>query len=307
VDGARVQIHLRNGQVKIFSRTLKDVTTSIPDIVNEIKLGIQVEEALVEGEVVAYGENNKPLPFQYLMRRFRRKHKIDVMIRQIPLKLYLFDVLFLNGELLIDKSYSERWEILASICPPTLLMERIITRDINEAQAFLDRALNNGHEGIMAKDPQSSYAPGNRGSRWLKIKPVKTLDLTIIAADWGSGRRRGWLSNYHLAAKNRDTGDYSIVGKTFKGLTDEEFKEMTNILHALKTEEDSYTVHVKPHVVVEVAFNEIQKSRQYKSGYALRFARINRIRLDKDLVDIDTVTNIRKLYDDQFKYKAKIT
>ncbi|MCK4953354.1 ATP-dependent DNA ligase [Candidatus Bathyarchaeota archaeon] len=305
-DGARVQIHLKKDKVKIFSRSLKDVTMSIPEIVELVKKQINAEDALLEGEVVAYGTDNKPLPFQYLMRRFRRIHQIEVMIREVPLKLYLFDVLYLNEELLIDKPYNDRRRLLSTICKPDLLVERLVTANISEAKDFFEKALKHGHEGLMAKALNSDYTPGKRGKKWFKIKPVETLDLVITAADWGYGRRRGWLSNYHLAARDEEKGEYLNLGKTFKGLTDNEFFEITNHLQKIKTKENRYTVYVEPKIVVEVAFNEIQKSRNYKAGFALRFARINRIRYDKHPENADTITRIRELYEKQFKFKAKL-
>jgi DNA ligase-1 len=304
LDGARVQIHIKEGQVKIFSRRLTDVTRSIPEIVEVVNKQIVAEEALLEGEVVAYGDNGKPLPFQALMRRFRRIHQIDSMIKEIPLRLYLFDILYLNGVLLIDKPNKERWKILSSVGKP-LQVKRIVTNKVSEAQDFLGLALKHGHEGVMAKDLKSSYLPGKRGKKWFKVKPVETLDLIIIAADWGTGRRVGWLSNYHLAVINEETGKYLNVGKTFKGLTDDEFKEMTNRLLKIKTKENGYTVYVKPKIVVEVGFNEIQRSPHYESGFALRFARITRIRDDKEPKNADTINRIKKLYEKQFKFKAK--
>ena len=257
-------------------------------------------------EVVAYGNDNKPLPFQYLMRRFRRIHQIETMSREVPLKIYLFDVLYLNGELLIDNPYNDRRKILSTICNPELLVERIVTANSSEAKDFLEKALKHGHEGLMAKALTSDYTPGKRGKKWFKIKPVETLDLVITAADWGYGRRRGWLSNYHLTARDEEKGEYVNLGETFKGLTDKEFVEITDHLQKIKTKETEYTVYVEPKIVVEVAFNEIQKSRTYKSGFALRFARIKRIRYDKHPENADTITRIRELYEKQFIFKAKL-
>ncbi len=305
-DGARVQIHIQEGDVKVFSRRLTDVTRSIPEIVDVAKTQISAEAALLDGEVIAYGTEGRPLPFQDLMRRFRRIHRIDTLTEMIPLKLYLFDVLHLNGEMLIDHPYQERWRLLTTICEPTLLTDRIVTDSVAEAQAFLNSAVKHGHEGIVAKTLNSHYTPGTRGKRWFKIKPVETLDLVITAADWGYGRRTGWLSNYHLAARNAETGEYWSVGKTFKGLTDEEFREMTRRLQQVKTRETRHTVYVKPHIVVEVAFNEIQRSSQYPSRFALRFARITRIRVDKGPEDADTLHRLQALYEQQFKYKARL-
>jgi DNA ligase-1 len=265
---------------------------------------IRSEEFLVEGEVVATGRKEKPLPFQDLMRRFRRVHDIETMVKEIPLKLFLFDVIYLDGKLLIDTPYKERWAILEEIVDSDLLAKRIVTRDLREAKKLVDASVQAGHEGLMAKDLQSTYTPGVRGKKWFKIKPAETLDLVIVAAEWGSGRRRGWLSNYHLAVRDNHTGEYLMVGKTFKGLTDEEFTAITKRLLELKTRETDYTVYVRPSLVVEVAFNEVQRSPHYKSRFALRFARITRFREDKRPEDADTVQRLQTLYDDQFKYKA---
>lgn len=304
-DGARIQIHKRGSQVQIFSRRLTDVTNSLPDIVTLASSRIRANEALLEGEVVAVGAAEKPLPFQDLMRRFRRVHEISQVAREIPLRLYLFDLLYLNGKSLVDVPYEDRWRFLSEICDETLLAKRIITGDASIAEEFLKEALDAGHEGVMAKSLKSKYTPGVRGKKWFKIKPADRLDLAIIAADWGYGRRTGWLSNYHLAAIDETTGDLLMVGKTFKGLTDEEFIEMTRNLLSLKISEDGYTVRVKPNIVVEVAYNEIQKSPQYPSGLALRFARIVRIREDKSVKDIESIQRLRDLYQKQFEHKAR--
>jgi len=304
-DGARIQIHKRRNEIRIFSRRLSDVTSSIPDIVEVAGEGVSANEAILDGEVIAIGRQGNPLPFQDLMRRFRRVHEIERTTETIPLRLKLFDILYFDGRSLIDQFYERRWEILSSVCREDLLAERIITGDISEAEAFLEKAVESGHEGLMAKRLDSDYALGMRGKKWFKIKPAETLDLAIIAADWGYGRRTGWLSNYHLAAWDEDEGDFKMLGKTFKGLTDEEFAEMTKRLQVIKTSETRYTVYVEPRVVVEVAFNEIQRSPHYASGFALRFARITKIREDKSSNDADTLKRVRQLYEDQFRYKDK--
>jgi len=306
-DGARIQIHKRGSQVKIFSRRLTDVTDSLPDMVTLASSRIRANEALLEGEVVAVGAGEKPLPFQDLMRRFRRVHEISQVAREIPLRLYLFDLLYLNGKSLVDTPYEDRWRLLSEICDESLLAKRIVTGDVPTAEEFLREALDAGHEGIMAKSLKSNYTPSVRGKKWFKIKPADRLDLAIIAADWGYGRRTGWLSNYHLAARNETTGDFLMVGKTFKGLTDEEFIEMTRNLLSLKISEDEYAVRVKPNIVVEVAYNEIQKSPQYASGLALRFARIVRIREDKSVKDVDSIQRLSDLYRKQFEHKARLS
>ncbi len=306
-DGARIQVHKKNGEVRIFSRRLTDVTQSLPDMVEIIQRDLRAEEALVEGEVVAVGSDMKPLPFQELMRRFRRAHEIGRVAQEIPLKLYLFDILYLNGRQLTDLKYEERWKLLSQICPPEMMAERIITSDLREIQDFMHKAMNAGHEGLMAKALDSPYLLGVRGRKWFKIKPADRLDLVIVAADWGYGRRSEWLSNYHLAARDKATGEFLEVGKTFKGLTDEEFDWMTRKLQELKISEGEYTVQVKPELVVEVAYNEIQKSPHYKSGLALRFARIVRIREDKRSEEADTIERMRILFEKQFEHKGRLS
>jgi DNA ligase-1 len=305
-DGARIQIHKKSEEVRIFSRRLTDVTESLPDVVEAVKRKIRVNDALIDGEAVAIGSGMKPLPFQELMRRFRREHDIAKAAQEIPLRLYLFDILYLNGGQLVDLTYEERWRLLSGICPQELMAERLVTKDQNEIQAFLTKALNAGHEGLMAKALGSPYLLGSRGKNWFKIKPADRLDLVIVAADWGYGRRSEWLSNYHLAVRDETNGDCLDVGKTFKGLTDNEFKWMTERLQELKISEDRYTVRVRPTIVVEVAYNEIQKSPHYNSGFALRFARITRIREDKRPEETDTMEKMRILYEKQFEHKGKI-
>jgi DNA ligase-1 len=236
----------------------------------------------------------------------RRTVDVEKATQEIPLRLYLFDILFLDGTSLFEMPCQERWRILSSISDGEILARRIVTDQISEAERFLSEAIQAGHEGLMAKSLDGTYAPGTRGKRWLKIKPSERLDLVIVAADWGSGRREEWLSNYHLAVRDDEEGRFLDVGKTFKGLTDSEFQMMTDRLQSLRTRETDYTVHVKPEIVVEVAYNEIQKSPHYDSGFALRFARIKRIRDDKAPDEIDTVQALRRLYEKQFEQKSKL-
>jgi DNA ligase-1 len=302
-DGARIQIHKKGDEIRIFSRRLSDVTKSLPDIVTIAK-GFGADELLVDGEVVAVDGTGRPLPFQDLMRRFRRVHEVEELVKEIPLELYLFDIIYLDGELLIDSRYEERREKLADVCGEDLLADRIVTNEVHKAEKFLKEAMEKGHEGLVAKALDSDYAPGHRGKKWFKIKPADYLDVVVVAADWGYGRREGWLSNYHLAVRDESTGRFQMIGKTFKGLTDKEFQWMTAKLQELKTEETRYTVFVRPETVVEVAYNEIQSSPKYESGYALRFARIKRIREDKSPNDVDTYSRLEELYQKQFEKKG---
>jgi len=304
LDGARIQIHRRGEEIRVFSRRLSDVTASLPDIVTLVRDEVGSEDTVLEGEVVAVGAGGKPLPFQDLMRRFRRVHDVEAMVEKIPLRLQLFDILYLDGALVVDEPYSRRRELLEEVCPPGLVVRRVVTGDVERVEGFLREAVEAGHEGLMAKRLDSVYSPGKRGKLWFKLKPVETLDLIVVAADWGYGRRTGWLSNYHLAA--RKGSEFSVIGKTFKGLTDEEFIWMTEKLQTLKAREATGTVHVRPELVVEVAFNEIQRSPHYESGFALRFARVTRIREDKAAGDADTLDRVRVLYEGQFRYKARM-
>jgi DNA ligase-1 len=303
-DGARVQIHKEADRVRIWSRRLTEVTSSLPEIVEIALRDLQGQSFILDAEVVAIGKDGRPLPFQELMRRFKRVHGIESAASEIPLSLHLFDCLLFDGHSLIDDPYQSRWLKLSAIAGGKNLARRRITTDITEAEAFLNEALAAGHEGLMAKALDSLYMPGNRGKLWFKIKPAETVDCVITAADRGSGRRRGWLSNYHLAVADGASG-FAPVGKTFKGLTDKEFTEMTNRLKELQVADDGYTVTVEPEVVVEVAYNEIQRSPQYSSGFALRFARITRIRNDKNPEQATTLSELQALYERQFVSKSR--
>ena len=289
-DGARVQIHKQNSDVKVFSRRLTDVTESLPEVVAAVKQNIPAQSAIVEGEVISLDSAGCPIAFQHLMRRFRRVRDIDGMAQKIPLTLYLFDILFLNGESLITKPYTERRKILAQNAGEILLTSQMITDQPTQAQDFLQEAVDAGHEGLMAKKTDSPYTPGRRGKRWLKIKTIlEPLDLVITAAEYGYGRRKGWLSDYYLAARDAATGEFLNVGKTFKGLTDAEIIELTKRLKESALDQDGHRVIVIPKIVVEVAYNEIQQSPKYMSQMALRFARITRIRDDKTPEEADTL------------------
>jgi DNA ligase-1 len=303
-DGARVQIHKSGGQVRIWSRRLTEVTNSLPEIIDIARNEIRADSFILDGEVVAVGKDGRPFPFQELMRRFRRVHDIESAANEIPLVLCLFDCLLLDGASLTDEPYSVRWEKLGRIAGSKHLARRRITGAAAEADAFFREAIAAGHEGLMAKALDSAYMPGNRGKLWFKIKPADTVDCVITAADRGSGRRKGWLSNYHLGVAD-GSGGFAPVGKTFKGLTDKQFIEMTSRLEELQLADDGYTVTVRPEVVVEVAYNEIQSSPQYSSGFALRFARIKRIREDRSAAQITTLPELQSLFERQFVSKSR--
>jgi DNA ligase-1 len=307
-DGARVQIHKQNSKVRIFSRQLTDLTESLPEIIENIKNNIKAETVIVEGEVIAQDIKGVPITFQHLMRRFKRIKKINTMKERIPLTLYLFDILYLNGKSLIDKPYKERRQILSENSGNISLANQIVIDQPEQAQKFLKEALAAGHEGLMAKKLDSSYLPGRRGKRWLKIKPVlEHLDLVITAAEYGYGRRKGWLSDYYLAARDHLTGKFFVVGKTFKGLTDAEIIDLTKKLQALTVNREVHRVIVIPKIVVEVIYNEIQQSPKYESKMALRFARISRIREDKSAEEASTIGQVREIYERQFRVKSKYT
>ncbi|MFN2225314.1 MAG: ATP-dependent DNA ligase [Anaerolineae bacterium] len=306
LDGARVQIHRRGDEVRIYSRQLADVTGSLPDVADQVRRDMAAPEGILEGEAIAVDAAGKPLPFQHLMRRFRRKHAVAATLAEVPVRLYLFDALYVDGRPLVDRPNAERWLALKAAAGGLPLVPRLLPATVEEGAAFARAAHQAGHEGVMAKELSSTYSPGVRGKSWLKLKHVVSVDLVIAAAEWGYGRRHGWLSNYHLAALDADTGEYRVVGKTFKGLTDAQFDEMTRRLLALERSRRGNVVIVQPRVVVEVLFNEIQESSQYTSGLALRFARISRIRDDKDPADAETLQALREIYEKQFEYKGKL-
>jgi DNA ligase-1 len=302
-DGARIQLHRDGDRVAIWSRRMSDVTRSLPDIVAIARRDLSGAPLILDGEVVALDAAGRPLPFQELMRRFRRVRGVEAAAGALPLTLHLFDCLMADGRPCLDEPYTRRWEILERVTGGRWLAERALVARAEDGAALMARALAAGHEGLMAKDPASPYEPGGRGKKWLKLKAALTVDCVIVAADRGSGRRVGWLSNYHLAV--RDGDGWAEVGKTFKGLTDREFTEMTERLRALATADDGYTVRVQPEVVVEVDYNEIQKSPTYPSGFALRFARIARVRPDKAPGQATPLEELRSLYERQFATKGR--
>jgi len=306
LDGARIQIHKSGSEIRIYSRRLTDVTESLPEVARLVRGEAKAREAILEGEVIAVGEDGSPLLFQHLMRRFRRVHDIEEMVKRIPVELYLFDLIYLEGRSLINDPYVERRKKLREIAGGIPLTKEIITADPKEAEEFLREAIDKGHEGLVAKKLDSPYTPGVRGKRWFKIKKtLEPLDLVIVAAEYGYGRRHDWLSDYYLAARDPETGEFLVVGKTFKGLTDDEIIQMTQRLKGLAVEEGHRRVTVIPQIVVEVAYNEIQKSPKYKCGMALRFARITRVRDDKGPEEADTIQKVKEIYEKQFEKKSQ--
>ena len=299
LDGARIQVHRQGDEVRIFTRQLQDVTDRLPEIV-EWTRALPVGDILLEGEAIALRADGRPHPFQVTMRRLGRSKDVASIRQELPLSFFFFDCLYHASEgSVIGRSYRERTEILASAIPKAFQIPRTLTSDSEEAQRFLQRALDAGHEGAMAKSLTAPYAAGQRGYHWLKLKAANTLDLVVLAAEWGHGRRSGWLSNLHLGARDPESGQFVMLGKTFKGLTDDMLRFQTEKLLSLETGRDSWTVSVRPELVVEIAFNEIQESPRYPGGLALRFARVKRFRPDKSASDSDTFQTVRALFDRQ--------
>jgi DNA ligase-1 len=293
LDGARVQIHKGDTGVRIYSRRGRDVTESLPEVSSTVA-ALPAQSMILDGEVLALDEAGRPRAFQDTMRRFGRKRAVDEAQSALPLSLFCFDCLHAEGEDLIDEPTVARLARLMELVPAELSVPRLLTSDAEAAEQFLGAALASGHEGLMAKSPGAPYEAGMRGAAWLKIKVAHTLDLVVLAAEWGSGRRRGWLSNLHLGARD-PAGGFVMLGKTFKGLTDETLAWQTARLKELAVGTDNYVVHVRPELVVEVAFNELQVSRRYPGGLALRFARVVRYRPDKLPEDADTIEAVRAM------------
>ena len=296
LDGARIQVHRAGDEVRIFTRQLNDVSVRLPEVVGMVR-AFPATKLILDGEVLALRPDGTPHPFQVTMRRFGRKLDVDGLRDSLPLTAFFFDCLHIDGEDLIDRSTAARFEAMAEILPPDALVPRLVTADAAAAARFFDDALAAGHEGLMAKSLDSPYEAGNRGAGWLKIKPAHTLDLVVIAAEWGSGRRRGWLSNLHLAARDPDEDRFVMLGKTFKGMTDKMLEWQTGRLLELETRREGHVVHVRPDLVVEIAFNELQTSPHYPGGMALRFARVKRYREDKSPADADTINAVRAIFE----------
>jgi DNA ligase-1 len=297
-DGSRVQIHKKGDEIEIFSRRLERVTRSLPEIMEAVKEHVRAESAILDGEAVARGEDGRPLPFQEILKRFRRKYKVERTAKKIPLELWLFDLVYLDGEILIDEPLSERRRRLEEIANSKILAAQTVTSDPEKVAEIYEEAIAAGHEGVMLKSPESPYAPGKRGKNWLKIKPVmETLDLVVIGARWGEGRRATFLGSYRLASPDPDTGKVEDVGWVATGITDEMLIELTDLFKDLVlVSGEGMEVEVKPEVIFEVAFEEIQKSTNYSSGYALRFPRLVRVRDDKALEEADTLERVAYLY-----------
>lgn len=295
LDGVRVQVHKQHDTVKIFSRHLKDITVHFPEVV-EAAQGIKVEECILDGEAIGVDSQGRPLPFQILAKRTTRKKDINAMRKKIRVVPRFFDVLYRNGDDITGLPYEERWRALTNIVKnANELTPRVVSVNKASGKKFYARALEKGSEGIMVKLLDAPYKAGKRGKVWFKIKQSHTIDCVILAAEWGSGRRTGWLSNLHLGVLDETRTKYLMVGKTFKGMTDTMLTWFTNYLQQIKVHEDTWTVYVMPEVVVEIAFNDVQQSPKYESGVALRFARVKTIREDKKPQEINTIVDLYML------------
>ena len=295
LDGARVQAHKAGDEVRVYTRHLNDVTAAVPEIV-EVVQAVRARDVILDGEAIALRADGTPNPFQVTMRRFGRRLDVEAMRRELPLSVFFFDCLRRDDEALVDARGAERFQILTGILPAGVVIPRLVTGDAKTAEVFFMDALRRGHEGVMAKSPSAAYEAGHRGANWLKVKRAHTLDLVVLAAEWGHGRRKGRLSNLHLGARDPDSGGFVMLGKTFKGLTDEMLEWQTRELLEREIARDAWTVYVKPELVVEVAFNEAQASPQYSGGLALRFARVKAYRPDKRPEEADTLESVRRIH-----------
>ena len=280
LDGVRIQAHKEGIEVRIYSRRLNPVTAAVPEIVEAVRR-LPVRSAILDGEALAFRNDGLPQPFQVTMRRFGRASAVEEFRKSLPLRPFFFDCLYITRRSILDRSTAERFAELRAALPTEFVIPRRVSETLGEADAFLQEALARGHEGIMAKALDAPYNAGARGSVWLKIKPVITFDLVVLAAEWGHGRRRGRLSNLHLGARDPGTGGFVTLGKTFKGMTDNMLAWQTDTLKNLTIASDADTVYVRPELVVEIAFNDIQATPHYPAGLALRFARVRRYRPEK--------------------------
>jgi DNA ligase-1 len=295
LDGARIQVHKVGDEVRVYSRNLRDVTAAVPEVVT-IARAMPARDIVLDGEAIALRPDGTPHPFQITMRRFGRTLDVDALKADLPITPMFFDALYLDGDPLVDEPLARRVSLLDERLTAANRVPRIVTADPGAAAAFAARAIASGHEGVMAKAIDGVYAAGRRGQAWLKVKQARTLDLVILAVEWGSGRRKGMLSNLHLGARDDERGGFVMLGKTFKGLTDEMLAWQTKTFLELEIARDSYTVYLRPEVVAEIAFNDIQASSQYPGGLALRFARVKRYRSDKTAAEADTFATIQRIY-----------
>jgi DNA ligase-1 len=295
LDGARIQVHKAEDVVRVFSRQLREVTPAVPEVV-ELVRAVPARELVLDGEVIALRPDGLPEPFQVTMSRFGRRLDVERLRASLPLTPYFFDLVYLDGSPLLDESQERRFRSLAGLVDPAIVVPHLVRPTAPQAEAFYDEAIRRGHEGVMAKSTTAPYAAGRRGSAWLKVKAAHTLDLVVLAAEWGSGRRQGWLSNLHLGARDSERGGFVMLGKTFKGLTDEMLRWQTEQFLAHEIGRDDYIVHVRPELVVEVAFSDVQRSPRYPGGLALRLARVKRYRMDKTADTADTFASVQAIY-----------
>jgi DNA ligase-1 len=294
LDGARIQVHRQGRDVRAYTRALADITDRVPEVV-EAALQLPVDSIVLDGEAIALSSGGRPRPFQETMSRLGSRTDVQAQRDEAPLSAFFFDCLHVDGADLLDRPTSERLAALDRCLPRSSVVPRIVTADAAEAETFLRDALAHGHEGVMVKGLEAPYEAGRRGAAWLKVKPAQTLDLVVLAAEWGHGRRTGWLSNLHLGARDPVTGGFVMLGKTFKGMTDEMLSWQTGKLLELEAGRERSTVHVRPELVVEVAFEGVQSSSRYPGGVALRFARVKGYRLDKRPEEADTIDAVRAL------------
>jgi DNA ligase-1 len=281
--------------VRIYTRSLNEVTDAIPEIVQSVR-GFAAHTVVLDGEAIAMDQNGRPHPFQVTMRRFGRKLEVERARAALPVQGFFFDCLFAEDRPVVALATRDRYRLLASAVPAAQMMPRRVTSVASEAEAFYQAALAAGHEGVMAKSLDAPYEAGNRGAGWLKIKRAHTLDLVVLAAEWGHGRRTGKLSNLHLGALDTTAGTFVMLGKTFKGLTDDLLQWQTRELLAREVRRDALTVWVRPELVVEIAFSDLQASPRYPGGIALRLARVKRYRADKTPAQADTMETVRHLF-----------
>lgn len=295
LDGARIQAHKRQEDVRLYTRTLNEVTGALPEIVGAVR-GLAAKVLVLDGEAIALDAAGRPHPFQITMRRFGRKLDVETLRAELPMRVFFFDCLRIEDRSLADRPTRERIEALAGAVPQSLQVPRLVTSSEPDARAFYEAALAAGHEGLMAKALDAPYEAGSRGAGWLKVKRAHTLDLVVLAAEWGHGRRTSKLSNLHLGALDPASGAYVMLGKTFKGLTDALLEWQTRELLARETHRDRSTVYVRPELVVEIAFSDLQASSRYPGGLALRLARVKRYRNDKRAEEADTMESVRRVY-----------
>jgi DNA ligase-1 len=294
LDGVRVQVHRSGGDVSVWTRSLDEITDRVPEVVEAV-LTLPVHDVVLDGEAIALRPDGRPRPFQQTGSRVSSRVDVTAARSAAPLSTYLFDVLHLDGQDVLDHPGRDRAEVLEAAVPEPLRVPRVVTADVAVAADVLAGAVARGHEGVVAKALDAPYEAGRRGTGWLKVKPRHTLDLVVLAAEWGHGRRRGWLSNLHLGARD-PAGGWVMLGKTFKGLTDEMLAWQTERLQELAVDSGEWVVQVRPELVVEVAFDGVQTSPRYPGGMALRFARVLRHRPDKRPEEADTVDAVRAIH-----------